>query len=136
MSDKDITAILDSLMARRGKTPEFTLELEGYLDDLVNGELDTVDKKYIRELAKRLGGGDGGEPIEPDDHEEADSGEPIEPDDHEEADSGDTRFARAKSAFHVRFHPDNIDPDATDAALRRELYEEFSAELDRIEDEG
>ena len=124
MSDKDITAILDSLMARGGKTPEFTLELEGYLDDLANGELNTVDKKYIRQLANRLSGDGGG------------SGEPIEPDDHEEADSGDTRFARAKSAFHVRFHPDNIDPDATDAALRRELYEEFSAELDRIEDEG
>ncbi len=130
MSDKDITAILDSLMARRGKTPEFTLELEGYLDDLANGELNTVDKKYIRQLEKRLSGdgGDGGDG--------GGGGEPIEPDDHEEADSGDTRFARAKVAFHARFHPDNIDPDAPDAALRRELHEEYSAELDRIEDEG
>ncbi len=128
MSDKDIKAILDKLMARRGNSPEFTLELEGYVDDLAHGELDTADKKYIRELAKRLSG-DGsasGEPIEPDDDEEEEDKE----------DSGDTRFARAKAVFRERFHPDNLDPDHPDAALRRELYEEFQAELDRIEDEG
>ncbi len=128
MSDKDIKAILEHLMARRGNAPEFTLELEGYVDDLANGELDTADKKYIRELAKRLSGG-GGEPIEPDDHEEEEEASFGE-------EAGDTRFARAKAAFHERFNPDNLDPDAPDAALRRELYEEFSAELDRIEDEG
>ena len=129
MSDKDIKAILDGLMARRGNAPEFTLELEGYVDDLANGALDTADTKYIRELVKRLGKTGGGEPIEPD-------GEPIEPDGDEEESSGDTRFARAREVFHARFHPDNLDPEAPDAALRRELYEEFSAELDRIEDEG
>ncbi len=32
--------------------------------------------------------------------------------------------------------PDQLDPDAPDAALRREIFEEFSAELERIEDEG
>ena len=124
MSNEDIAAILDSLMARRGNAPEFTLELEGYVDDLANGELDTADMKYIRELAKRLSGDGRG------------SGEPIEPDDHEQEDSGDTRFARAKAAFDARFNPDEIDPDTPDAAIRREIYEEFSAELDRIEDEG
>lgn len=122
MSDKDIKAILDNLTARRGNAPEFILELKGYVDDLANGELNSADKKYIRDLAKRLARGGGGEP--------------IEPDDHEEEDSGDTRFARAKAAFHARFHPDNLDPDAPDAAIRREVYEEFLAELDRIEDEG
>ena len=48
----------------------------------------------------------------------------------------DTRFARAKAAFHERFNPENLDPEAADTALRREIYEQYWAELERIEDEG
>ncbi len=129
MREMDIKTILDSLMAWHGNAPEFTLELEGYVDDLANGELDSADKKYIRDLAKRLSRG-GGETIEPDDLEE-------EEEEEEEAEqSGDTRFARAKAALRERFDPEALDPDAPDTALRREIYEEFRAELDRIEDEG
>ena len=137
MSDNDIKALLDGLMARRGNSPEFILELEGYMDDLAHGELDGADKKYIRDLAKRLGSAGGGvEPIvSPDDEvEEDDESDDDESDDDETIE--DSRFARVKAAFEERFNPDGLDPDAPDTALRREIYEEFRAELERIEDEG
>ena len=137
MSDSDSKAILEQLMARRGNSPEFILELEGYADDLDHGELDGADKKYIRDLAKRLGntgGGDGKTAEETEDREE-DIAEEAE-DWGEQEDLADTRFARAKAAFHERFNPENLDPEAADTALRREIYEEFRAELERIEDEG
>ena len=142
MSDNDIKALLDGLMARRGNSPEFILELEGYMDDLAHGELDGADKKYIRDLAKRLGSAGGGvEPIvSPDDEvEEDDESDDDESDDDESDDDEtieDSRFARVKAAFEERFNPDGLDPDAPDTALRREIYEEFRAELERIEDEG
>ncbi len=129
MSDKDIKTVLDGLMARRGNSPEFILELEGYVDDLANGDLDGADIKYIRDLAKRLSDVKGGAAVDAIES----LPEVVEYDD--EAD-GDSRFARAKAAFHERFHPDGLDPDAPDAAVRKEIYEEFWAELERIEDEG
>ena len=144
MTDLDTKALLDHLMARRGNSPEFILELEGYVDDLAGGELDGADKKYIRDLAKRLGktgGGDGSEPAEETVDQEEDFGEGEEDrgegeeDRGEEEDLADTRFARAKAAFHERFDPEALDPDAPDTALRREIYEEYWAELERIEDE-
>ena len=137
MTDHDTKAILERLMARRGNSPEFILELEGYVGDLAGGELDGADKKYIRDLAKRLGktgGGDRSEPAEETVDQEEDFGEGEE-DWGEEEDLADTRFARAKAAFRERFDPEALDPDAPDTALRREIYEEFWAELMRIEDE-
>ncbi len=137
MRDSDTKAILDKLMARRNNAPEFTHELEGYADDLANGELDSADKKYLRDLAKRLGSGGGGGDKGGNDALEADES-PLDDEwyDSDDEDHGnDNRFARAKAAFHERFHPDNLDPGAADTALRREIYEEFWAELERIEDE-
>ena len=130
MSDSDSKAILEQLMARRGNSPEFILELEGYADDLAQGELAGADKKYIRDLAKRLG-----KTAEETDEREEDIAEEAE-DWGEEEDLADTRFARAKAAFHERFNPENLDPEAADTALRREIYEQYWAELERIEDEG
>ena len=137
MSDSDSKAILEQLMARRGNSPEFILELEGYADDLAQVELDGADKKYIRDLAKRLGktGGGDGKTAEETDEREEDIAEEAE-DWGEEEDLADTRFARAKAAFHERFNPENLDPEAADTALRREIYEQYWAELERIEDEG
>ena len=137
MSGSDSKAILEQLMARRGNSPEFILELEGYADDLAHGELDGADKKYIRDLAKRLGntGGGDGKTAEETDERQEDIAEQAE-DRGEEEDLADTRFARAKAAFHERFNPENLDPEAADTALRREIYEQYWAELERIEDEG
>lgn len=133
MNDNDTLAILDNLIGRRNNAPEFTHELEGYRDDLANGELDSADEKYLRDLAQRLSGGSGGnDTLEPD----------VSPDDDDWYDSddqdhgNDNRFARVKAAFHERFHPDKLDPDAPDTAMRREIYEEFRAELERIENEA
>ena len=137
MSGSDSKAILEQLMARRGNSPEFILELEGYVDDLAHGELDGADKKYIRDLAKRLGntGGGDGKTAEETNERQEDIAEQAE-DRGEEEDLADTRFARAKAAFHERFNPENLDPEAADTALRREIYEQYWAELERIEDEG
>ncbi len=134
MTHSDTKALLDGLKTRRGNSPEFILELEGYIDDLANGELDGDDIKYIRDLAKRLGGGGGAmEPVESpaDGDDDADGYD----DEGDGVNDGDSRFARAKAAFRERFHPDTLEPDAPDTDLRREIYEEFRAELERIEDE-
>ena len=135
ITDSATKALLDRLMARRGNAPEFILELEGYVDDLANGDLDAADIKYIRDLAERLG---GMKPAESpgDDEIDEDDDEIVEIDEGDDETDGDSRFARAKAAFHERFHPDGLDPDAPDAAVRKEIYEEFWAELERIEDEG
>ena len=123
MTDTDIRALLESLLARPGNSPEFTHELESYIEDFDNGDLDGADRKYIGDVAKRLGviAGGGGKPK----RKPAQKPAPA-----------DTRFDRAKAAFADLFDPDNLDPEAPNAALRREIYEEFVAELERIEEEG
>lgn len=133
MTEDDTKATLDSLLARRGNTPEFIAELEGYRQDLATRDLDGADRKYIRELAKRLGGGGAAsDPIESleDDHEDE-----YEDEDEDEDSEGDSRFAQAKAAFFERFNPDGLDPDAPDTAIRRQIYEDFRAELERIEEQ-
>ena len=51
------------------------------------------------------------------------------------APAADGKFERAKAAFADMFNPDNLDPDAPDTALRREIFDQFSAELERIEED-
>ena len=136
MSDQETKTTLDQLMARRGNSSEFILELEGYQDDLKHGELDNQDKTYIRDLAKRLGKAQGhgtdSKPPEAADDDIGDEEDWAEEEEHRI----DTRFDRVKAAFEERFNPDTIDADAPDAAIRRQVYEEFQAELERIEGEG
>jgi hypothetical protein len=121
MTTEDTRALLETLLARKNNSPEFALELEGYLDDLNQDDLDSADLKYIGDVAKRLGvlTGAGGK----------DAPAP-------EATVDDSQFARAKAAFTDMFNPDDLDPDAPDTALRREIYDQFSAELERIEEDG
>ena len=119
MTTQDTRALLETLMARKGNSPEFALEIEGYIDDLNRDDLDSADVKYIGDVAKRLGvltGGGGGKPAPA----------PVAP-----AAAAD-KFERAKAAFADMFNPDDLDPDAPDTALRREIYHQFSAELERI----
>ncbi len=47
----------------------------------------------------------------------------------------DDRFLRAKRAFALRFHPDRVWASGTERALRRAIFQEFWAELRRIERE-
>ena len=123
MTTKDTRALLETLLARKSNSPEFALEIEGYLDDLGRDDLDSADVKYIGDVAKRLGvltGGSRGKstPV------------PTAP-------AADGKFERAKAAFADMFNPDDLDPDAPDTALRREIFDQFSAELERIdEDDG
>ena len=123
MTTRDTRALLQSLLARKSNSPEFALEIEGYIDDLANDELDATDRKYIGDVAKRLG------VIAAAANENAPAPTVATP----VTAAADTKFERAKAAFAEMFDPDNLDPDAPDAALRREIYEEFAAELDRIE---
>ena len=124
MTTDDTRALLQTLLARKGNSPEFGLEIEGYIDDLENDELDAADRKYIGDVAKRLGVSAGAAT--------ENRSAPTVP----AAVAGNSKFERAKAAFADMFDPDQLDPDAPDAALRREIFEEFSAELERIEDEG
>ena len=120
MTADDTRALLQSLLARKSNSPEFALEIEGYIDDLENAELDAADHKYIGDVAKRLGVIAGAAKIK----QAAPAAAPA---------PTDTKFERAKAAFADMFDPDHLDPDAPDAALRREIFEEFAAKLDRIE---
>ena len=124
MTTRDTRALLQSLLARKSNSPEFALEIEGYIDDLANDELDATDRKYIGDVAKRL----GVIAAAANENAAAPAATPTAT-----TAAGDTKFERAKAAFAEMFDPDNLDPDAPDAALRREIYEEFAAELDRIE---
>ena len=45
----------------------------------------------------------------------------------------DDRFRRAKRAFALRFHPDRFAASGPERALRRAIFQEFRAELRRIE---
>jgi len=47
--------------------------------------------------------------------------------------AAEDRFRRAKRAFALHFHPDRIRCDGLEARLRRRLFQEFWAELRRIE---
>ena len=120
MTTEDARALLNSMLARKGNSPEFALEIEGYLDDLNRDDLDSADLKYIGDVAKRLGvlTGSGDAPTT--------ETTPV---------ADDSQFARAKAAFSDMFNPEDLDPDAPDTALRREIYDEFSAELERIEED-
>ncbi|MCH8311085.1 MAG: hypothetical protein IIB17_11410 [Chloroflexi bacterium] len=40
MTNEDTRALLGSLLARKGNAPEFSLEIEGYLEDLERDDLD------------------------------------------------------------------------------------------------
>lgn len=118
MTTEDTRALLNSMLARKGNSPEFALEIEGYLDDLNRDNLDSADLKYIGDVAKRLGVLTGG-------------GAPTT---ETMPVAGDSQFARAKAAFSDMFNPEDLDPDAPDTALRREIFDQFSAELERIEE--
>jgi hypothetical protein len=122
MTTKDTRALLDSLLARNSNSPEFTLEIEGYRDDLDRDDLDGADRKYIADVAKRLGVIAGGSSAK-------DTPEPPA------AAVADSRFERAKAAFADMFNPDDLDPDDPETALRRDIYDQFSAELERIEED-
>ena len=121
MTDATIRRLLETLRDRRGNSAEFRAEIDGYLEDLGEDALDQHDVSYIRRLAKRLGveGGD------------ADVAQAVA-----EAEPGEDRFDHAKAAFARLFDPGNLDPDAPDTALRTEIFEEFWAELERIERDG
>ncbi len=127
MTDDTIRRLLETLRDRRGNSAEFRAEIDGYLEDLDEDALDQHDVGYIRRLADRLGVEAaveaGGADVAP-----AEAVSESEP-------AGD-RFDQAKAAFARLFDPGNLDPDAPDTALRTEIFEEFWAELERIEDEG
>ena len=121
MTTEDTRPLLETLLARKNNSPEFALEIEGYLDDLNRDDLDSADRKYIGDVANRLGvlTGSGATP--------AQATTPV---------TDNSQFARAKAAFADMFNPDDLDPDAPDTALRQEFFDQFSAELERIEEEG
>ncbi len=126
MTDDETRHVLESLLARRGNSAEFRAEIEGYLADLGEGALDQHDVGYIRRLAERLG-------VEA----AAEAGADVaQTEAVAEAEPGGDRFAEAKAAFARLFHPDNLDPGAPDAEIRKAIFEEFWAELERIEEDG
>lgn len=54
--DAATLALIDKLLARSGHSDDFREELEGYKEDLAEGELTDRDHSYIRALYKRLSG--------------------------------------------------------------------------------
>ena len=131
MTDATIRRLLETLRDRRGNSAEFRAEIDGYLEDLGEDALDQHDVGYIRRLADRLGVEAAGAEAGADSAPAEAVAEAVA-----EAEPGEDRFDQAKAAFARLFDPANLDPDAPDTALRTEIFEEFQAELERIEDEG
>ncbi len=50
----DILRLLDRLLAQEKGDPEFCAELDGYKQDIANGEFDDRDRSYVRDLYDRL----------------------------------------------------------------------------------
>ncbi|MCH7930156.1 MAG: hypothetical protein IIA01_06605 [Proteobacteria bacterium] len=131
MTDDTIRRLLETLRDRRGNSAEFRAEIDGYLEDLGEDALDQHDVSYIRRLAERLGVEAAGAEAGADSAPAEAVAEAVA-----EAEPGGDRFDQAKAAFARLFDPANLDPDAPDTALRTEIFEQFWAELERIEDEG
>ena len=131
MTDATIRRLLETLRDRRGNSAEFRAEIDGYLEDLGEDALDQHDVSYIRRLADRLGVEAAGAEAGADSAPAEAVAEAVA-----EAEPGEDRFDQAKAAFARLFDPANLDPDAPDTALRTEIFEEFWAELERIESEG
>ncbi|MCH7931108.1 MAG: hypothetical protein IH906_02710 [Proteobacteria bacterium] len=131
MTDATIRRLLETLRDRRGNSAEFRAEIDGYLEDLGEDALDQHDVSYIRRLADRLGVEAAGAEAGADSAPAEAVAEAVA-----EAEPGEDRFDQAKAAFARLFDPANLDPDAPDTALRTEIFEEFWAELERIEDDG
>ncbi len=131
MTDDTIRRLLETLRDRRGNAVEFRAEIDGYLEDLGEDALDQHDVSYIRRLADRLGVEAAGAEAGADSAPAEAVAETVA-----EAEPGGDRFDQAKAAFARLFDPGNLDPDAPDTALRTEIFEEFWAELERIEDDG
>ncbi len=127
MTDDTIRRLLETLRDRRGNSAEFRAEIDGYLEDFGEDALDQDDVSYIRRLAERLC-------VEAARAEAGADSAPAEA--VADAEPGEDRFDQAKAAFARLFDPANLDPVAPDTALRTEIFEEFRAELERIEDEG
>ncbi len=134
MTDDTIRRLLETLRDRRGNSAEFRAEIDGYLEDLGEDALDQHDVSYIRRLADRLGVEAAG--VEAGRADVAQTEAVAESEAVAEAEPGGDRFDQAKAAFARLFDPANLDPDAPDTALRTEIFEEFWAELERIEDDG
>jgi hypothetical protein len=52
----DDSQVIERLLASSGVSASTKEELRGFKDDLAKGELDPSDRKYIRDLAQRVGG--------------------------------------------------------------------------------
>lgn len=50
----DDSALIESLLAREDLSDEMREELEGYKDDIAEGEFTASDSRYLNALAKRL----------------------------------------------------------------------------------
>ena len=135
MTDDTIRRLLETLRDRRGNSVEFRAEIDGYLEDFGEDALDQHDVSYIRRLAERLGVEAGGA-VAARTEAVAEAEAVADSEAVAEAEPGGDRFDQAKAAFARLFDPANLDPDAPDTALRTEIFEQFWAELERIEDEG
>ena len=52
--DRETLALIEKLLARPGISEEFREELDGYKQDLAEGEFEKSDHDYVRALYKRL----------------------------------------------------------------------------------
>ncbi len=52
--DGDTLALIDKMLAKPGVSEDFREELEGYKEDIAEGEFEDSDHEYIRAVYKRL----------------------------------------------------------------------------------
>ena len=53
-TDAESLALIDKLLARKGISEELREELEGYKEDIAEGEFNAADRKYLKAMHQRL----------------------------------------------------------------------------------
>ena len=52
--DRETLALIEKMLARPGISEDFRAELEGYKEDIAEGEFTEADRKYLRAVSQRL----------------------------------------------------------------------------------
>jgi hypothetical protein len=139
LADTEIQSILRDLLARKELSSDTREELQDFQTQAQGGELDRTDREYVLALARRLTGKavGGGAVADSDalDHYDYDEEQSWRERAHEaeqRAALAEAKLAEIKAAFERLYGPAAIAP-GPEADIRREIYDTFGRELERIE---
>jgi hypothetical protein len=141
LADTEIQTILRDLLARTDLSTDTREELKEFQTQAQGAGLDRTDRDYVLALARRLTGtAVGGAVADSDtldhhDYDEEHSWRERAQEAEQRAAAAEAKLAEIKDAFERLYGPAAAAP-GPEADIRREVYETFSRELERIEKGG